>query len=107
MNASRPRHMRTSEEDWPASCRIIFSTSGKVNLTDQQPHMQNMLRAAITRILEYLVFENSYPDLELRRKITGDILLACTDERPEFEAVKSRLMKDPKYVRALASVVCV
>ncbi|KAG1789962.1 uncharacterized protein HD556DRAFT_1243016 [Suillus plorans] len=92
------------EEDWPLSSWIIYSTSGKVNLTDQQAHMQDMLRASITRILEYLVFENAYPDLEHRRKITGDILLACTDDRPEFEAVRSRLMKDAKYVRALASV---
>lgn len=96
-----------SEEDWPASSRIVFSTSSKVNLTDQQPHIQNMLCTAITHILKYLVFENSYPDLELRQKIMGDILLACTDERPEFKAVESCLMKDLKYVQVLASVVCV
>ncbi|KAG2745429.1 hypothetical protein P692DRAFT_20657383, partial [Suillus brevipes Sb2] len=29
VNGSRPRHMRTNEEDWPASSRIVFSTSGK------------------------------------------------------------------------------
>lgn len=105
MTASNPKVVRTREEDWPLSSWIIYSTSGKVNLTDQQAHMQDMLRASITRILEYLVFENAYPDLEHRRKITGDILLMCTDDRPEFEAVRSRLMKDAKYVRALASVV--
>ncbi|KAG1773501.1 hypothetical protein EDD22DRAFT_946924 [Suillus occidentalis] len=37
-------------------------------------------------------------------RLLGDILLACMDERPEFEAVKSHLMKDLKYVQALASV---
>ncbi|KAG1788596.1 uncharacterized protein HD556DRAFT_1496966 [Suillus plorans] len=80
VTASNPKLVRTREEDWPLSSWIIYSTSGKVNLTDQQAHMQNMLRASITRILEYLVFENAYPDLEHRRKITGDILLACTDD---------------------------
>ncbi|KAG1874047.1 hypothetical protein C8R48DRAFT_669676 [Suillus tomentosus] len=66
--------------------------------------MQDMLRASITRILEYLVFKNVYPDLEHRQKIMEDILLVCTDDQPGFEAVRSRLMKDAKYVQALASV---
>ncbi|KAG1883995.1 hypothetical protein F4604DRAFT_1677161 [Suillus subluteus] len=105
VTASNPKLVRTHEEDWPLSSRIIYSTSGKVNLTDQHAHMQDMLHASITHILEYLVFENAYPDLEHWWKITGDILLACTNDRPKFEAVRSRLMKDLKYVRALASVV--
>ncbi|KAG2745843.1 hypothetical protein P692DRAFT_20740528 [Suillus brevipes Sb2] len=92
------------EEDWPPNSQIVYSNSGKVNLTEQQSHVQDMLRASITRLHEYLIFENSYPDLEQRRKLTGDILLAATDERPEFDAVKSRLTKDAKYVRALALV---
>jgi hypothetical protein len=101
----RAKSARRHEEDWPPNSQIVFSNSGKVNLTEQQSHIQDMLRASITRLHEHLIFEDSYPDLEQRRKLTGDILLASTTERAEFEAVKSRLMKDAKYVRALASVV--
>ncbi|KAG1866358.1 hypothetical protein C8R48DRAFT_672113 [Suillus tomentosus] len=47
---------------------------------------------------------NSQIVYKQRRKLTGDILLAATDKQPEFDAVKSRLMKDAKYVQALALV---
>ncbi|KAG2107645.1 uncharacterized protein F5147DRAFT_774089 [Suillus discolor] len=103
VTASNLKLVRMREEDWPLSSWIIYSTSGKVNLTDQQARMQDMLRASITRILEYLVFENAYPDLEHWWKITGDILLTCTDDQPEFEAVRSRLMKDAKYPKGRIS----
>lgn len=100
----RAKSARMREEDWPPNSRIVYSNSGKVNLTGQQSHIQDMLQASITRLHEYLLFENSYPDLEQRRRLTGDILLAATNEQPEFDAVKSRLIKDAKYVRTLALV---
>jgi hypothetical protein len=85
----RAKSARMHEEDWPPNSQIVYSNSGKVNLTEQQSHIQDMLRASITCLHEYLIFENLYPDLEQRRKLTGDILLAATDERPEFDVVKS------------------
>jgi hypothetical protein len=101
------RSICSCEDDWLPSCRIVYSSSGKVNLTEQQPHIQDMLWASITSIHKHILFENVYLDLQQRRKIMADILLSCAKDREEFIDVRKRLMKDAKYVRALASVVCV
>lgn len=98
------RSIRSREDDWLPSCRIVYSSSGKVNLTEQQPHIQDMLRASITSIHEHILFENAYLDLQQRRKIMADILLSCAKDGEEFIDVRKRLTKDAKYVRALASV---
>ncbi|KAG1765367.1 hypothetical protein EDD22DRAFT_951186 [Suillus occidentalis] len=98
------RSIRSREDDWLPSCRIIYSSSGKVNLTEQQSHIQDMLRASITSIHEHILFENAYLDLQQRRKIMADILLSCAKDGEEFIDVRKRLMKDAKYVHALASV---
>ncbi|KIK34138.1 hypothetical protein CY34DRAFT_98516, partial [Suillus luteus UH-Slu-Lm8-n1] len=90
--------------DWLPSCRIIYSSSGKVNLTEQQPHIQDLLWASITCLHEHILFENMYLDLQQRRKIMADILLSCAKDGEEFIDVRKRLMKDVKYVRALSSV---
>ncbi|KAG0692584.1 hypothetical protein DFH29DRAFT_1084643 [Suillus ampliporus] len=98
------KSVRSHEEAWPAPCRIVYSNSGKVNLTDQQPHIQDMIRASITSLQKHLLFENVYPELQQRRKLMADILMSCTKDGEEFVAVRKRLAKDPKYVRALSSV---
>ncbi|KAG1736275.1 hypothetical protein EDD22DRAFT_852275 [Suillus occidentalis] len=75
------RSIRSREDDWLPSCRIVYSSSGKVNLTEQQSHIQDMLRASITSIHEHILFENAYLDLQQRRKIMADILLSCAKDR--------------------------
>ncbi|KAG1847437.1 hypothetical protein C8R48DRAFT_779159 [Suillus tomentosus] len=98
------RSIRSREDDWLPSCRIVYSSSGKVNLTEQQPHIQDLLRASITCLHEHILFENAYLDLQQRRKIMADILLSCAKDGEEFVDVRKRLTKDAKYVRALSSV---
>jgi hypothetical protein len=75
--------------------------------TEQQPHIQDMLRASITSIHKHILFENAYLDLQPRRKIMADILLSCAKDGEEFIDVRKCLTKDVKYVHTLASVVCV
>ncbi|KAG1851900.1 hypothetical protein F4604DRAFT_1959113 [Suillus subluteus] len=96
--------IRSCEDDWLPSCRIVYSSSGKVNLTEQQPHIQDMLRASITCLHEHILFENTYLDLQQRRKIMANILLSCAKDGEEFIDVRKWLTKDVKYVRALSSV---
>ncbi|KAH7903743.1 hypothetical protein BJ138DRAFT_1120086 [Hygrophoropsis aurantiaca] len=93
-----------SEEDWPVTARIHYSSTGKVNLTEQQPHIQDMLRSAIKATHQHLTFEDAYPDLDKRRKMAPRLLLDCTDDRPAFSAVRERIKRDAKYVRVLAAV---
>ncbi|KAG1738095.1 uncharacterized protein EDB91DRAFT_1347702 [Suillus paluster] len=100
------RSIRSCKDDWLPSCRIMYSASGKVNITEQQPHIQDMLRASITCLHKHILFENAYLDLQQRRKIMADILLSCAKdgEDSEFVDVRKRLMKDAKYVCALSLV---
>ncbi|KAH7904362.1 hypothetical protein BJ138DRAFT_1166645 [Hygrophoropsis aurantiaca] len=93
-----------SEEDWPVTARLHYSSNGKVNLTDQQAHIQDMLRSAIKSTHQHLAFEDAYPDLDKRRKMAPNTLLDCTDERPAFQAVRERIKQDAKFVRVLAAV---
>lgn len=64
-----------------------------------------MLRAAITSLHEHILFENSYPELQQRRKLMADVLMSCTKDGEDFDAVRNRLAKDSKYVRVLSTVV--
>ncbi|KAG1740115.1 uncharacterized protein EDB91DRAFT_1082096 [Suillus paluster] len=76
---------------------VTVNDSGKVNLTDQQAHIQDMIRASITCLHKHLLFKNAYPELQQRRKLMADILMSCTKDGEEFDAVRKRLAKDPKY----------
>ncbi|KAG1738097.1 uncharacterized protein EDB91DRAFT_1347703 [Suillus paluster] len=89
------KSVRSCEDDWPARCRIVYSGSGKVNLTDQQAHIQDMIHASITCLHKHLLFENAYPELQQQRKLMADILMSCTKDGEEFDAVRKRLAKDP------------
>ncbi|KAG2060508.1 hypothetical protein BDR06DRAFT_966990 [Suillus hirtellus] len=89
--------IHSHEDDWLPSCRIIYSSSGKVNLTKQQPHIQDLLWALITCLHEHILFKNAYLDLQQRRKIMANILLSCVKDGEEFIDVRKQLMKDVKY----------
>ncbi|KAF8833116.1 hypothetical protein BDN67DRAFT_976724 [Paxillus ammoniavirescens] len=89
---------------WPAETRIALNARGKVNLTEQQPHIQEMLRKAIRSAQRHISFEHSYPDITEKRRTTADILYVAAGETFGCELVQKRLSRDPHYARALASV---
>ncbi|KAG2078737.1 hypothetical protein BDR04DRAFT_1112872 [Suillus decipiens] len=91
------RSIRSCEDDWPSACHIMYSSTGKVNLTEQQPHIQEMLQASITCVHEHILFKNSYLDLQQRRKIMANILMSCTEDGEGLVEVRKQLAKDLKY----------
>ncbi|KAG2156983.1 hypothetical protein DEU56DRAFT_750205 [Suillus clintonianus] len=69
----------------------LLIRSGKVNITEQQPHIQDMLWASITCLHKHILFENTYLDLQQRRKIMANILLSCAKDGEEFVDPKDHI----------------
>ncbi|KAG1745469.1 uncharacterized protein EDB91DRAFT_1246343 [Suillus paluster] len=116
------KHLQKREQEKPTWCtpevdhtisdglpadeqlEVTVNGLGKVNLTDQQAHIRDMIQASITCLHKHLLFENAYPELQQQRKLMADILMSCTKDGEEFDAVRKHLAKDPKYVHTLSSV---
>jgi len=98
---------RRSEGRWPEVTHLKYNDEGKVNLNSQQSHIQTILRTAIAEMHKYLAFENAYPNLLEKQRVSSDILLAAAKGlgHKKCQDVCERLQEDSKYVRALAAVV--
>ncbi|KIK73439.1 hypothetical protein PAXRUDRAFT_836256 [Paxillus rubicundulus Ve08.2h10] len=89
---------------WMPDTHIKLNTRGQVNIRDQQPHIQAMLRTSISLALHHIAFEDSFPDMNHTRRIVTDLLYAAANQTAGCERVRSRLVQDAQYVRVLSYV---
>ncbi|KIJ65792.1 hypothetical protein HYDPIDRAFT_109806 [Hydnomerulius pinastri MD-312] len=89
---------------WTPNTHITLNARGQVNIRDQQPHIQAMLRTSISLALHHIAFEDPYPDMNHTRRTVADILYMAADQTAGCDGVRARLAQDTQYVRALSSV---
>lgn len=90
---------------WMPNTHIMLNARGQVNIRDQQPHIQAMLRTSISLALHHIAFEDPYPDMNHTRHTVADILYMAANQTAGCDGVQARLVQDAQYVRALSSVV--
>ncbi|KIJ58241.1 hypothetical protein HYDPIDRAFT_44560 [Hydnomerulius pinastri MD-312] len=88
--------------NWAANTTLALNPRGQINIRNQLPHIQAMLRAAISLAQQRIVFDHSYPDMNDMRRSMADILYVAADQTPGCDNVRARIAADPQYVRLLA-----
>ncbi|KIJ14116.1 hypothetical protein PAXINDRAFT_13029 [Paxillus involutus ATCC 200175] len=101
---SVPVQTVTPVPQWMPDAHIILNARGQVNIRDQKPHIQVMLRTSISLALHHIAFEDAYPDMNHTRRTVADILYMAANQTPGCERMRARLAQDTQCVRSLSSV---
>ncbi|KAJ7140542.1 hypothetical protein C8R43DRAFT_1131478 [Mycena crocata] len=88
---------------WPYTPTLIFTTRGVLNLNDQAPPIQAILRGTFTKVIGDSLFVNGFADVGDRLQYACDGLYSVARKLGYVEICK-RLKKDTVYSRELAKV---
>ncbi|KAF8833077.1 hypothetical protein BDN67DRAFT_1006394, partial [Paxillus ammoniavirescens] len=90
---------------WMPDTHIKLNTRGQVNIRDQQPHIQAMLRTSISLALHHIAFEDSFPDMNHTRRTVTDLLYVAANQTAGFPHIvrsSGRISKARTAVKVVA-----
>ncbi|KAI0941788.1 hypothetical protein AcW1_003584 [Taiwanofungus camphoratus] len=82
---------------------IVWPEKGGIlSLNSQKPHVQDVLRAGISKVLIDICFNHAFPE-SLKQKFMGNALIDCA-EALGYKDIKKRLCNDRDYNKELSNL---
>ncbi|KAI0960714.1 hypothetical protein AcV7_000018 [Taiwanofungus camphoratus] len=82
---------------------IVWPEKGGIlSLNSQKPHVQDVLRAGISKVLIDICFNHAFPE-SLKQKFMGNALIDCA-EALGYKDIKKRLCNDQDYNKELSNL---
>jgi hypothetical protein len=105
---SRPPQKKAAvalpSEDWPGTPPLIFTSRGVLNLNDQDPKIQTILRNTFHKVNGDILYRNAFPDVGERLKYSRSALYSICKQL-KYAAIAQRLGNDEAYSKEIAKVV--
>ncbi|KAJ7939015.1 hypothetical protein B0H13DRAFT_2301219 [Mycena leptocephala] len=90
-------------EDWPGTPSLIFTSRGVLNLNDQDPKIQTILRNTFHKVNGDILYLNAFPDVGERLKYSRSALYSICKQL-KYAAIAQRLGNDEAYSKEIAKV---